>query len=323
MRSTSVAWFWDDDGLAGPHVAHPFLQPAFEMQAADDPAGDDGDGHAENEIDQRHLPADQREQQAERDLVDHRRRDQEGKGHAERHAGRYEADEQRHGRAGAEGREDAERRRRDIAEALAPPGQHGAGAFGRKEAAHDAHAEDDQRQQHQHFRRVEDEEARGFLEMAARRQRAACRQSMPRNLPAANRAQTTGQARRGSRPIHRAEDRAGIKRWRSFDAHAALLSAFGKAVDDRVDDGDDCWRQGRIAAITHPLRVAPVDDQPGGLEGGHMARHARLAGVDLLHQFADAMLFAVPQQAKRGEAGGFGQGGKERNDILHERINMS
>ena len=41
-------------------------------------------------------------QQDERDLVDHRRGDQEGEGHAERHAGLDEADEERHRRAGAE-----------------------------------------------------------------------------------------------------------------------------------------------------------------------------------------------------------------------------
>ena len=59
------------------------------------------------------------------------------------------------------------RRRRDIADALSPAGEQGAGALRREEAAHDAHAEDDKRQQHQDFRRVEHEEAGGLLEMRA------------------------------------------------------------------------------------------------------------------------------------------------------------
>ena len=168
MRSTTVIDSAGRSTLAGAHVAHPFLEPAFEMQATDDPAGDDRDGEAEPEIGQRDLPADKREEQPERDLVDHRRGDQEREGHAERHAGRDEADKQRHGRAGAERREDAEHGRRDIADPLTLPGEHGAGAFGRKETAHHAHAEDDERQQHQHFRRVVDEELGCLLEVAAR-----------------------------------------------------------------------------------------------------------------------------------------------------------
>ena len=89
-------------GRAGAHVAHPFLEPAFEMQTADDPAGDDGHRQSEPEIGRGDLPAHKREQEPQRDLVDHRRGDQEREGDAERHAGRHEADEQRHGGARAE-----------------------------------------------------------------------------------------------------------------------------------------------------------------------------------------------------------------------------
>ena len=72
---------------AGADLAHPRLEPAFELQPADDEAADDGDREAEREIGQRHLPADQREQEAERHLVDHGRGDQERERHAERNAG--------------------------------------------------------------------------------------------------------------------------------------------------------------------------------------------------------------------------------------------
>ena len=105
------------------HFAHPGFQPVLQTQAADDPAGDDRDAKAEAEIGQRHPPADQAEQQAERHLVHHRRGDQEGEGDAKRHAGGDEADEQRHGGAGAERRDDAERRGQHIADTLAPAGQ--------------------------------------------------------------------------------------------------------------------------------------------------------------------------------------------------------
>ena len=99
------------------------------MQSADHPAGSDRDGEAKAEVDRRHLPADQSEQQPERDLVDHRRGDQERERDAERNAGADEADEQRHRGARAKGRDDAEAGRRDIAEPLATTGEKRAGAL--------------------------------------------------------------------------------------------------------------------------------------------------------------------------------------------------
>jgi len=66
------------------------------MQPADHPTGDDGDAETESEISDRHFPADQGEQEAERDLVHHRGGDQERKCDAERYAGADETNEQRH-----------------------------------------------------------------------------------------------------------------------------------------------------------------------------------------------------------------------------------
>jgi hypothetical protein len=54
-------------------VFHPVLQPAFELQPADHPAGEDGDAEPEAEIGERDLPADQTEQKPKRHLVHHRR----------------------------------------------------------------------------------------------------------------------------------------------------------------------------------------------------------------------------------------------------------
>ena len=75
------------------------------------------------QVDHRHLPAEQAEQQHQRDLVDHRRGDQEREGHAQRHARRHKADEQRHRRAGAERRDDAQAGRQHIADAFPLAGE--------------------------------------------------------------------------------------------------------------------------------------------------------------------------------------------------------
>ena len=237
------------------------------MQPADDPAGDDGDGEAEAEIGQRHLPADQREQQAERHLVDHRRGDQEREGDAERHAGGDEADEQRHGRAGAERRDDAERRRQHVADAFAPAGEQRPGLLRREEAAHDAHGEHDERQQHQHLRRVVDEEADRLAEMA----------------PAVDRQRGDDPVREGDElavddaPDDQSGDRpaeplggrrAGARRafGERSEAHAACLSLICRHRQRGVDEGDDRLRKVRSAAIAHPLGIAAVDHETGRLE---------------------------------------------------------
>ena len=83
--------------VARANIADPFLEPAFEMQTADDPARDNRNREAEGEIGQGDLPPQQREEQTKCDLVDHRCGDQEGEGDAKRHACGDEADKQRHG----------------------------------------------------------------------------------------------------------------------------------------------------------------------------------------------------------------------------------
>ena len=65
-------------------------------------------------VDGGHPPAEEPEQQHQGHFVDHWRRDQEGERHAQRHAGGDEADEERHGRAGAERRDHAEQRRQAV-----------------------------------------------------------------------------------------------------------------------------------------------------------------------------------------------------------------
>ena len=77
----------------GADIAHPFLKPMLQMQPPDHPTRDDGDGEPENQVGQRHFPAHKAEQQAQGHLVDHRRRDQEGEGDAQRHARADKADE--------------------------------------------------------------------------------------------------------------------------------------------------------------------------------------------------------------------------------------
>ncbi len=165
MRSTTVSSSGRQIDCGRADVTHPFFQPMFEMQPADDPTGDDGDAKPEAEISERHLPADQPEQKSERHLVDHRRGNQKRKRHAERHARADEADEQRHCGTGTERRHDAERRRQYVADTFMFSGKECSGFLRRKVAAHDAHGEYHQREQHQHLGRIVGEEADRLAEM--------------------------------------------------------------------------------------------------------------------------------------------------------------
>ena len=97
------------------HVPHPVLEIRLHAQPADHPAGNDSNRKAKAEVEGGDLPAEEPEQQRERDLVDHRRRDQERERNAKRHTRLHEPDEQRHCRARAERCNDAERGRQDIA----------------------------------------------------------------------------------------------------------------------------------------------------------------------------------------------------------------
>ena len=127
---------------------------------------DDGDQHARARVEPGHLPAEEAEEQHDRHLVHHRRRDQERERHAERHAGGDEPDEQRHGRARAERRDDAQQGRQHVARRLALAGQDAARALRREERPDDADAEHDEHEQHQHLRRLEDEELDGEAEVS-------------------------------------------------------------------------------------------------------------------------------------------------------------
>ena len=63
-----------------------------------------------------------------------------------------------------------------------------------------------------------------------------------------------------------------------------------------IDKGDDRWRKFRCAAIANPLRIAAVSDEARGLKGCHVTGHPGLAGAEFPHQFANAMLAAIPHQ---------------------------
>ena len=110
------------------------------------------------QVERGHLPAQQAEEQHERHLVHHRRRDEEREGHAQRDARRHEADEERHGGAGAERRDRAQERGQDVADRFPAAREDPPGALGREERADDADAEDHQHEQHQHLGGFEDEE---------------------------------------------------------------------------------------------------------------------------------------------------------------------
>ena len=61
-----------------------------------------------------------------------------------------------------------------------------------------------------------------------------------------------------------------------------------------IDQGDELLRKAWRTAVADPLRIAAVGHEAGELESRHVAGHAGLAGAELLHQFTDAMLLAVP-----------------------------
>ena len=102
--------------LTGLNLLHPLFEVAFHLQLTDHEPGNDRDQKAHAEVQRRDFPPKQAKEQHQRDLIDHRRRDQEGKGHPQRHAGREETNEKRHGRARAERGYDPEHRRQHVAD---------------------------------------------------------------------------------------------------------------------------------------------------------------------------------------------------------------
>ncbi|CDG56101.1 hypothetical protein HALA3H3_p20048 [Halomonas sp. A3H3] len=84
------------------------LQPALALHGIEEHAAADAHAHADGDVDQGELPAQQAPQHDHRHLVDDRRGEQEGHGDAQRNPGAGEAQEQRDARAGAEGGDGAE-----------------------------------------------------------------------------------------------------------------------------------------------------------------------------------------------------------------------
>lgn len=81
---------------------------------------------------------------------------------------------------------------------------------------------------------------------------------------------------------------------------------IGRHRQRGVDKRDDRLRQMRGTAITDPLRIAAVDHEARDLERRHVAGHAGLAGAELAHQFANAMLVPVPHHSEGFEPGRLG-----------------
>lgn len=82
-----------------------------------------------------------------------------------------------------------------------------------------------------------------------------------------------------------------------------------------VDQRDDRLRKVRSTAIADPLSIASVDHEASRLEGRHVARHAGLAGTEIPHQFANAMLAPVPHHSEGFEPNWLCERGKNRIGI--------
>ena len=195
MRSSQVSWISHRGAplaLQGPDVV---LDVALHAQPADDEPADHRDRESGGHVDERDAGSEQPPQQDQGDLVDHRRADEEGERHAERDPGLHEADEERHGGAGAERRHDAERRRRRGAGQASAAGQCGSDAFGREEAADQRHDRDDAEEQQQDLGHIEQEEGDGLAKVRSplepeRREGQPVRQwrlGEPRHEPGADR----------------------------------------------------------------------------------------------------------------------------------------
>ena len=144
------------------------LHPAFDVQPAEHPPGDDGDEQPGRHVQGDDLEAEQAVEQHDGDLVDQRAGDQERQGHPDRHAGGDEADEGGHGRARAERGDDAEAGRGHIAHALAAAAEQRPGAFQGDEAAQHGDHEDDPGQQQRDLDGVVAEEVQPGTQPAAR-----------------------------------------------------------------------------------------------------------------------------------------------------------
>ena len=143
---------------------NPGLDPTFEVEPPDHPAGNERDGETGPGVESRHLPAEETEEEREGHLVDHRRRDEEREGDSERNPGADEADEHRHRRAGTERGDDAEERGEDVSDRLPLPGQQAAGPLRREERADHPDGEDHQQEEKENLRDLVEEEGEGGSE---------------------------------------------------------------------------------------------------------------------------------------------------------------
>src|SRR6266568_1733347 len=145
-------------GLGGRQLVDPRLDEALEAHAPEGPACSDRDHEAGSQVERSDLPAKEPEEQDERHLVHHGRRDEKGERDAERDPGLDEADEERHRRAGAEGRHDPEQGREHVPGRFSPPRQQAPGALGGEERPDDPHHEHHQHEQQQDLRDLVEEE---------------------------------------------------------------------------------------------------------------------------------------------------------------------
>ncbi len=160
----------------GGNVEHPGLDQVHRVHAADHQPGDDGHSEPQAEVDGGDLPAEHAKQQRQRHLVDHGRRHQKREGHAQRHTGGEKTDEQRHRRARAKRRDDAQAGRQHIAHALTFAREDGAGFLRGEKGLNDAHQKDDERQQHQHLGHFKGEKTHRAVEVAGSGQAGGGRQ---------------------------------------------------------------------------------------------------------------------------------------------------
>lgn len=86
-------------GRAGEHCRYPVIEQRFHPQPADQQPGEDRYQQPEPDVEGGNLPAEHAEEAYQGDFIDHRCRDQEGKGETERHAGGEKTDEPWHRRA--------------------------------------------------------------------------------------------------------------------------------------------------------------------------------------------------------------------------------
>ena len=88
--------------------------------------------------------------------------------------------------------------------------------------------------------------------------------------------------------------------------------------ENGIDDRLPLRREIGVAAIAHPLCIAPVGQQARRLEPRHVPRHARLGGAQTIHQFADALLIPIPDDLQGAQASRFGQGSEKIVNRHHE-----